>query len=250
MGKHLLATAFLAVVPGSYLPVQAQHDLSRTNASSYDQTPRIIVTSQPDAALSVNTSSRWATPDRMMLDLFIVVKNNYEKLIRAYTVHLDFQPQEGRKDACLIENIYSPGKVLKIAQSDGKSRFIGIEKKEPAPAIEVSIDFIEFGDGSTWGQDRCQAAEYLAGSRAGGKAAIEWFQNLLKEKGPEAVVATIREGSVSVEKPYNFSARWGEGFGRGVEAISLRVTEAYRKQGLEEVEVVLRKPYDASGVNQ
>jgi hypothetical protein len=198
----------------------------------------------------VSTSTRWATAGREILDLYVVVTNRDAKSIRAYSTRIDFEQRKQSEERCLIENIYAPGKVIKQEQKDGKSRFLGFEKKIAPSAIQVSIDYVEFADGSAWGQDSCQSVEYLAGERAGGEAALSWFRNLIKEKGTEAAVEAIRSGGVSVEKPYNPSARWDEAFGRGVEIVGRRVMTAYQNEGAAEVDVTLSKPYDASGVRQ
>src|SRR5262245_25289914 len=150
---------------------------------------------------------------------------------------------------CLIQNIYSPGKVLKQEQEDGKSRFLGFAKNVPPPPLQVSIDYVEFTDGSSWGGDSCHSVEFLAGERAGGDAAIKLLRNMLKEQGDQAVIETIR-GGLKVEMPDKQSARWSEAFSRGVETIGYRVMDAYQKEGESEVEVVLSKPYDASGARQ
>lgn len=250
MRKGILRYAFFVVLIGNCHMAQAQQRAPLRETPLDAQIPQIIVASQPDSSLSVSTSTRWATAGREMLDLYVVVKNNDAKPVRAYTTRLEHNQSEGQKEMCLIENIYFPGKVLLLDQTQGRSRFIGIAKNAPPPPIQVSIDYIEFADGSTWGQDICQAAEYLAGERAGGKAAIEWLQALIKEKGLEAAMETIRTQSINIEKPYNQSAKWEEGFVRGVGIIRHRVADAFQKEGASEVEVVLSRPYDASTTKQ
>lgn len=146
-----------------------------------------------------------------------------------------------------MENVYFPGKVMKQDDGDGKSRFTATKN---TPAIQVSVDYVEFVDGSTWGPDTCQTVEYLAGERTGGDAAIKWFKDFVAERGTKAVIEVIRNRNVSVVKPSSTSARWDEGFRFGVEIISHRLLDAYNNEGEAAITVVLSKPYDASGVKQ
>jgi len=246
MKKHGVHVVFLIAVIGSCLTAQAQQKTPSSPGPPDIQTPEVIVVSQPDSPLLVTTSSRWATPGAEIFDLYVVVKNRDTKSIRAFTTRIDFGERKPSQ-ACIVDNIYFPGKVLKQDEGDGKSRFLAVKNNS---AIQVSVDYVEFVDGSTWGQDTCQTVEYLAGERAGGDAAIKWFTNLIQEKGTKAVVEMIRSGSVSVEKPHSTSARWDEAFRKGVDIISRRVMDAYSREGEAEVAVVLSKSYDASGVKQ
>ena len=246
MNKRGLHGAFLIVFMGSCLTSKAQENTPLSADPRDVGVPQVIVASQPDSPLLLTTSHRWATPGREILDLYVMVKNRDTKSIRAYATRIDF---EGRplSEACPVENIYSPGKVMKQEDGDGKSRFVATKNN---PVLQVSVDYVEFVDGSSWGPDTCQTVEYLAGERAGGDAAIKWFKNLIKEKGTEAVVEIIRNRNVSVAKPDNPSARWHEGFRFGVEIISQRIIEAYHKDSEADVAAVLNKPYDVSKIQQ
>ena len=212
-----------------------------------DETPPIIIASQPDSPLVITTSVRWAAPGRQVLDLYVVVTNQDVRSVRAYTTRIDIGTQNEPTRQCPNVNIYSPGKVMKQEEKDGKSRFIAPDKNMPLSPITVSVDYVEFADGSTWGPDTCQTVEYLNGERAGGETAIHWFQNLIKEKGIAAALDVIRNRNANVEKPYNPSAKWNEGFGFGVDVVGHRIMTAYQTEGEPEVALVLNKPYDASG---
>ena len=83
MGNHILRPAFLVAFIGSCLSAQTEQRPPRSGASRDTQTPQIIVASQPDSALSVSTSTRWAAAGREILDLYIVVKNTYPKSVRS-----------------------------------------------------------------------------------------------------------------------------------------------------------------------
>jgi hypothetical protein len=244
--RHATASALLIAFTTISVVAQSSQRKPRPATSVEERTPQVIIAPQPDSPLSVTTSTRWSTPGREIFDLYIVVKNVDGRAVRSYTTRVDSGAGEFRKEQCFIQNIYVPGKVLQTEQTDGKSRFMGIEKGAPYTAFQVSVDYLEFTDGSVWGVDSCQSAEYLAGERAGGQAAIDAIQKMLRERGPDAVVAAIKEGSVSVEEQPGRTSRWEEGFRQGIATINQRILATYQNEGLSEIEAALRKPYDAS----
>ncbi|HKE55460.1 MAG TPA: hypothetical protein VKB46_02120 [Pyrinomonadaceae bacterium] len=251
MWKHGSDIALLFTFALTCLNVEAQQNNSQSGAPRNDPIPEITVVSQPDSPLSVDTSaSRWAMPSHEIFDMHIVVKNRNTKPVRAYTARLELGYSQKSQEMCYIQNIYFPGKVIKQDETDGKTRFLGFAKDLPPPPVQVFIDYVEFTDGSTWGRDKCQSAESLAGERAGGEAALKFLRTMLQENGVQAVVQTIRSGGPKVEQPDNQSARWNEAFSRGVEHVGYSVIEAYQKEGEPEVGVILSKPYDASGTRQ
>jgi len=209
-----------------------------------DQLPQVSVQPQPGAPVQLNVIQlRWATPTREVLDIFIEVKNVGTRAIRAYATRAG----ESAHGGCFIYNVIAPGKVIQPEQSDRKSRFVGVSRTSPPKIIHEAVDFVEFTDGTTWGDDRCEAAEYLAGQRAGGRAAIEMLQGTLKQEGPEAVLQRIKNSTLELEPPAGHSDRWKSAFHAAIRNIIDRVKRAYDSEGLPEIETILSKPYDAAG---
>src|SRR5687768_14363553 len=46
----------------------------------------------------------------------------------------------------------------------------------PDGSIKLSVDFVEFADGSSWGEDSKGKSKYLAGTREGARYAIKLFR--------------------------------------------------------------------------
>lgn len=110
--------------------------------------------------------------------------------------------------------------------------------------IVLSVDFVEFADGSTWGEDSFKSAESLAGQRAGGKAAIKHFREKLKAKGFNALVEA--DETVLPEDANGKSQMWLEGFQTGFSLVRHKVKDAKSKGGITFVTQELEKPFDAS----
>ena len=220
----------------------SQEGISKQPAET-DQLPQILAQSQPDAPVKLDSFElRWAA-DRSILTIHIVVKNVGTRAIRAYATRAG----ESAHGGCFIYNVIAPGKVIQPEQSDGRSRFVGVSRTSPPKIIYEAVDFVEFTDGTTWGDDRCEAAELLAGARAGGNAAIEMLRRILKQEGPKAVLQKIKNYTLELEPSDEHSDRWKSAFRGAVRNVIDRVKRAYESEGLPEIETILNKPYDAAG---
>lgn len=113
--------------------------------------------------------------------------------------------------------------------------------------ILLFIDFIEFTDGSTWGADGCQSAQYLAGARSGARVLAERLENVFANGGAKAVVNSVKEVAGEIEVPVAESNVWQSGFSAGVKSMIDRLRQAVSEGGLPEIEPALKRPYDAAG---
>jgi hypothetical protein len=246
--KIVRFTICLALVLASAVqPISAQQSSQKSataQTAEADQLPQVAVERQPGAPVELNVIKlRWATPTREILDIYLEVKNVGTRPIRAYATRAG-EPAHG---GCFIYNVTAPGKVIRAGESDAKSRFVGVSRTSPPKVIHEAIDFVEFTDGTTWGADSCETADHLAGERAGGRAAIEVLQGILKQEGLEAVWEKIKNSPLELEPPEDHSDRWKSAFRAAVRNVVDRVRRAYYSEGLPEVETTLNKPYDAAG---
>jgi hypothetical protein len=220
--------------------------------------------SQPDAPLRlVSAETKWATPGeasriRPAVSIHFVVENIDERNVRAYTTTYD-AGAIGTPKGCLSTN-FLPGKILRPGQKHGIGSW-----RSPWPADleqSVGIDYVELSDGTVWGADKCQFGERLNGERSGARAQREVLLKILQDEGPDAVLKFIRENyeneaarqaiirgekpKIPIEPPSGHSKTWEEGFAFGARVVVDRVVSGNREWGFTEVEVALKRPYDAS----
>ena len=209
--------------------------------------PKAVIAEQPGAPLALCVPAmRWAA-DGAILDGYIVVRNVGERGVTAYATRVEYESAR-REERCYRFNVLSPGKVIQTGQTDGKSRFHGVARGAEPKSVRVSLDFVEFADGSTWGRDVCKTADYLAAERAGGRAALEELRRVLKSDGPRAVVDAVRGCEARFDPPEGYAERLREDYHAGVRTICSRVERAHEQEGPTEIEATLQKPYDASSV--
>ena len=114
-----------------------------------------------------------------------------------------------------------------------------VSKKETK--IIVSVDYVEFSDGTKWGTDSSKSAERAAGQRSGARAQSEKLLDLLNAGNAEDVVNVIGTGAVGIAPPLDRSSEWTEGFRSGAVIVVNRLKRAQEKGGPNELEKELRK---------
>ena len=76
----------------------------------------------------------------------------------------------------------------------------------------MSVDFVEFVDGTTWGPDTTNAAERLDAHFAGRRAERDHLLKLLGEGGTPAVITAIEPDEVQIVLPPGFPERWEQSY--------------------------------------
>jgi hypothetical protein len=109
--------------------------------------------------------------------------------------------------------------------------------------LTLTIDFVQFADGTTWFSNAPEATVKPEGVSTGAKAAATHLLRVLGRDGPEAVMEALPRIHADVRGPFGTSAdpNFGSfGFYSGVTNMVVRVQHAYDEGGLEKVEAVLR----------
>lgn len=205
---------------------------------------QVLVKSQSDSPLLVSLSKTQNFPEPQ-IDLLL--QNKGDKIIRAYTIGHEVASSHSKAEGINFRNLRSVENLFLPNQSVAESieRFTE-PNSEPIEKITVYVDFVEFDDGTTWGQDKFQAAELLAGQRAGAKAALDYLNKSEKEGGTSALVKISKLNAIPLTPPSNHSAQWLEGFRSGASIIQSRFQSAFNTGNLTEAESILRKPFDTS----
>ncbi len=210
--------------------------------------PVVNVEESPGAPLKISSATtKWATSDEQMLEIYVVVENVSELEIRSYAWRSGTRVGSQNNEACLLHNSQSLGKILRPGDSDSKSTWRRIPLDSASRNIDLSLDFVEFANGSNWGIDTCHSAERLSGLRAGALAAKDKFARIQNQNGGRDLINLLKLDAPIIEAPDGHSSVWVDGFRGGVRTLFEKLRKANEEGGLPEIERVLRMPFDASG---
>ena len=206
---------------------------------------KVLVETQEDSPLRISTMVD-NTTDPSSPNVSYLLTNTSPKPIRAYAIAHSVAFERAKEKGVTLSNKVSPDSVLPPRKSEQAS-LDGATYSKAIESITLIVDFVEFADGTTWGEDEFKSAEKLAGQRSGASAVAEHYLNLLRDEGVFAVLNAAAAKGPDLRMPEGHSPEWQEGFRLGVKTISARIRHANNKGGVAEVEPTLRRPFDAAG---
>ena len=213
-------------------------------ANTKTQLLKVLVEAQPDAPLTISSVVD-NTSDPLSPVVQFTLTNVGRKPIRAYAISNEVRTERAASKGVELNNVTSLRAVLRPHGSEPVA-LDGIAYSEAVISIKLTVDFVEFTDGTTWGADEFKSAEKLAGRRAGARAAKKRLLALLEAEGALAVLNAVTTDEFKFEPPEGQTPEWSDGFRLGVKAVHARIKHENSSGGLMEIEPALRRPFDAS----
>lgn len=208
--------------------------------------PRIVVTQQPGSPLRVLSTYVDAT-DPLRPRYGYSVTNISDKPIRAYAIQESVSTGPGPSVIGTTMTHSSAVKLfLKPYETSHEEGGLGSVYQGPPVGIELAVDLVEFADGTRWGEDKGRTAERIDGMRAGGKAAIKKFRELLANEGVDGFEQALENPNLIEPEKQPKPGYWADGFKTGVNIVKSRLREARKKGGKDEVKRELDKPFDST----
>jgi len=169
------------------------------------------------------------------------VENTGERNIRAIAIMYEDTTEKGAHSGLVFRDLYYPRLIMKPGQWQGMA-FSHPELTEPVKQISFSIDFVEFDDGTTWGDDNLKYTDWLAGRRAGMAAERESLLKLLTAGGAQAVLRELEKTTYDPAAPSGHSPAWSEKFRTGAIVWRGMARRAYKVGGDSALITALQKP--------
>lgn len=239
----LLSLIFFSKDSTKALLVSAQTEQERTS-------PEIIISSQDDAPLRIISTSV-VSAESAHFKLQVMIQNQGPKAIRAYALTSKAASEKGQNGYTDFQNLTRQSSIWQ--PSAIKVDEVSDMRNEPIVSVRLTIDFVEFTNGSTWGPDIHHSSDLLTGQREGARIERERIRQLLKSKGPKALGDEIQDADFSRSEALageNHSERWLEGFHSGVSSIRRRLKGLSSISDVKQVETELSKPFDTSEERQ
>ena len=205
---------------------------------------KVAVKRQTDAPIAIKVSS----VDELAAgspQIAFVITNLGEKAIRAYSIRWEASIGPSSSVGMLLTNINVPESIFAPGQSRPESLNSLPSSTTPITRLVLTVDYVEFLDGASWGPDVQKSADILAGQRAGARAEAAHLLRLLDSRGPSAVIESYTADEPETIAPPGNSQKWVEGFRSGRDTIRARLRHSKRGH-LHEIRTELQRPFDLS----
>ncbi|MEN3334767.1 MAG: hypothetical protein V7641_4132 [Blastocatellia bacterium] len=243
----IAASVLLVVVCSGFLEAQSEQRIARREGNGASgQTTRASISVMPDAPLALQIAqpeNRGVDPQDPEVEL--VISNTTDKPVNAYAIRYDIVSNGQLRPGGVELNNISAVQFLLQPKQMRTADIGGVHYSMPIEQIIVSIDFVEYTDGTTWGVDTYSSGEVLAGLRAGAQTATRYLHRLLTEQGAASFAGGLERAAGDVSIPVGHSSKWQEGFQRGVAFITERAKHEIGNSSPAEIERALSLPIDA-----
>lgn len=210
------------------------------------QSPTVSVAEQQDAPLMIIVDG-YDVSNPSAPQVRYKVQNISGKAVRAYTILEEIVRGKSKLPGANIVNLGKEPKFLQPMQTRTESCDLPSptdlsSQTDTVTSLTLAVDYVEFGDGTTWGKDTRHSAEYLAGQREGKKATVKKIQEMRGKKGDAEVGELLkRKDAEVVAPPAGHSTEWEYGFRVGHNAAMHRLRFAHSKGGAQELASELQR---------
>lgn len=223
----VLAVTLIMVSRGNRNQLQAI--TIRENAPlSTPQKPAITVDIQPDVPIVIS-SPRVVYADSEYAEFVYDLTNASTKPVRAYAIRQQV-PKEAASSFLFI-NLPLNGQPPLSPKAMTTSYDTSDIKPGKELRVALSVDYVEFVDGTTWGQDSGNFAETSAGQRVAATLITARLQDGNRSSGRQDVLKLIEDARANFQPSPTQSANWQQGFSSAVASVTDRLKRAYTNGG-------------------
>lgn len=228
--SYFVAFVFVMILNVSLAAFLIRNVLAQTSDDKLKNQPPIVaeVLEQENSPLLISITNI-DNSNESYQTVSYAAQNLSSKKIRAYVlVHAD-ETEAGGASIQFFES-FDAGKTI---QSSFFEEQVNIKTNSK---ILLSVDYVEFSDGSSWGKDVQQQSEYIAGHYEGRKIAVKQVKDLLKNKN--AVLELMQQQLTEITPPSidnKKSDRWQRGLIAGYRTLLTRLQITYETQGAEAI---------------
>ena len=240
-----LATLVCSLVLVTLRPNTAQQQSSHPNVPTFTQTkmPIIVAKNALGSPLTISAAHSSST-NPQDTEISFNVTNVGRKVITAFSFSQELEADHKTQQTITTNYLELSDRNL---QPNGS--MIDYSSYEPISEeqhhVTLSIEFVRFSDGTTWGIDSAKSAERIAGQRAAVYILSRRLLKILNKGNAGDVMLAVKSGATNIDPPAARSEEWKEGFRLASSTLAHRLTEAEGKGGWVKVEVELRKLVEA-----
>lgn len=220
--------------------------LTSQKTATQNESPAIVITT-PKAPLQI--LSTWienTAPANFRLVL--QVQNQSGKGIRAFAVNSLIATSQRQNGNSQFQNItqrasiWQPTEIRSIEVADSLD--------DQVRSVKLTVDFIEFADGTTWGSDAENSRDLLAGEREGAKLERQRLIKVMHDEGSAALAKEVEADETKARGDAGdataHSRKWQDGYRQGVAAVRRRLRPAIASGKPDKIKTELSRPFDTA----
>ena len=200
----------------------------------------VKITQQKDSPVLISLTEIFAR-NPLKPQISLKVENICRHDIRAIAIRYEVITEKGAQGGPVFGDLYYPFVIMKPGQWQS-GIFSPPELTEPIKQISFSIDFVEFDDGTNWGDGSLKYTDWLAGRRAGMAAERELLLKLFATDGLRAVLQEFQKTPYEPVLPAGQSPEWSEKFRAGAIEWRAMLRRAHKIGGDSALVTALQKP--------
>ena len=227
----VMAIFCLAILMASGRTMEVKQEGGKAQ-DSVKQDLLVFVKPQTDPPLLISGMTVVDAKDPGMPTVQFTVRNKTRKRIMAYAIRHDETLAHSSFSGTVAMNSPDRNRAIQPG-AEWQLEVAGIQYSEPVISMMLSVDFVEFVDGTRWGPDTYKHGELIDGLRVGVKMAKEAMLKRLEADGAKAFVDSLDSFKVEPDRPDLHTSEWVEGFRHGVGWMRERV----RSKGKDAVEI-------------
>lgn len=217
--KYLFLFVLVMILNVVLAGILLRSSMGQTKTDFSSQKPvKVEVVEQKDSPLRI-TVVDVDNSGAIHQEIICSLQNVSGKSMRGYVLLAD--GQKSNKGGKIITSFFA-AKLFPANGSEVDSVPIERMNITEDETFLLSIDYVEFTDGSSWGTDSAGKSKEIAGERAGIRAALDHLKNLLKSQNANDIANYLKQDIVDfpVTAPdVNKPDEWQRGFRLGYKTV-------------------------------
>lgn len=206
--------------------------------------PVIVARNEPNSPLVISAEHLLAKTEQAPEVVFNVT-NVTNKTITAYAIRFDVA--SGSKVDSSVTLIDLELSAIDLPPNASRNQADTYENfSNSQHRVTLSLDYVEFSDGSRWGVDSTKSADKVAGGRAALETLMTRFAGTIRSANMNDL-PDLLESMATIEPPAQHSDEWNFGFRSGTRSFTNRLKRANNAGGLAQVNRELSRYERPSG---
>jgi len=236
--KLLVRLLALAAITFSLILVLRQDDqgslgMAQSMPAFQPQAPILVARNEPGSPLVIS-AERQLPKTEQAPELSFTVTNVTTKIVTAFAIKQEVVSEEKAGTTVYLYNL--PLSATKLQPNGVLNEFATYDNiSNSQHRVTLTLDYVQFSDGKTWGLDSAKSGERVAGQNAASQILTTKLLGVIREGNAHEDFAKALESATNIQPPEQHSDEWNDGLRLAVGTVASRSKRAYQVGGLGRV---------------